>query len=112
MSDCAPARGYAFRREGLQCGRSSWPSLGVFPIDRRRCTGSLGRADKGSGRLSQATRPTSSSRPQNSVWRGVLRQNLVRAENGLIPGGNDLHTTRELNQKVFLIAYILCSSTR
>ena len=34
----------------------------------------------------------------------VLRQNLVRAENGLIPGGNDLHTTRELNQKAFLIA--------
>ena len=52
-----------------------------------------------------------SSRVYTRLWIGgqeifdlVLRQNLVRAENGLIPRGNDLHTTRELNQRVFLIA--------
>lgn len=29
----------------------------------------------------------------------VLRQNLIRVENGLIPRWNDLNMTRELNQK-------------
>jgi hypothetical protein len=29
----------------------------------------------------------------------VLRQNLIRVENGLIPRCNDLDMTRELNQK-------------
>lgn len=37
--------------------------------------------------------------PKASLATTVLRQNLIRVENGLIPRWNDLNMTRELNQK-------------
>ena len=37
-------------------------------------------------------------------WTVVLRQNLVRAENGLIPRCNDLHTYTRIEPEAFLIA--------
>ena len=39
----------------------------------------------------------------------VLRQNLIRVENGLIPCWHDLNMTGQLNKKAPPIGLILCS---